>query len=182
MIRFLAIAAVVFLSACYNAPDAGKAGGGGGPATLAGAPAQSFDVPRTDGRIDSLARHRGQVVLMNLWTTWCPPCREEMPALQRFASENAGKVVVLGVDQGESASVAGAFAKERGVTFPILVDEQQQYGRAYEGIGLPTSVIVGRDGHIVKGVDGAMTIEQMRAAVAPALARPAPQRGPGAHI
>lgn len=171
MPRFLVIAAVVFLSACYNAPDPGRAGGGSGPAALAGAPAQSFDVPRTDGRIDSLARHRGQVVLLNLWTTWCPPCREELPALQRFARENAGKVVVLAVDQGESASVAQAFAKQRGVTFPILIDEQQRYGRAYEGIGLPTSVIVGRDGHVVKGIDGAMTLEQMRAAVAPALAR-----------
>ncbi len=60
------------------------------------------------------------------------------------------------------------------MTFPILVDEHQQYGRTYEGIGLPTSVIVGRDGHVVRGVDGAMTIEQMRAAVAPALAGAAP--------
>jgi cytochrome c biogenesis protein CcmG/thiol:disulfide interchange protein DsbE len=173
---------VVFLSACYNAPDPGRTGGGGGPAALAGAPAQSFDVPRTDGRIDSLARHRGQVVLLNLWTTWCPPCREELPALQRFAQENAGKGVVLAVDQGESASVAQAFAKQRGVTFPILIDEQQKYGRAYEGIGLPTSIVVSRDGHVVKGIDGAMTLEQMRAAVAPALARSAPQRRRGADM
>ena len=153
-----------------------------GPSALAGAPAQSFDVRRTDGRTDSLAKHRGQVVLLNLWATWCPPCRDEMPALERFSRENAGKVVVLGVDQGESADVAQAFAKERGVTFAILVDEQQQYGRAYEGIGLPTSVIVGRDGHVVKGVDGAMTLEQMRAAVAPALAVSASTRTRGARI
>jgi thiol-disulfide isomerase/thioredoxin len=177
--RFVVIAAVLFLSACYNAPDAGRAGGGG-PAALAGAPAKSFDVQRTDGRTDSLAKHRGQVVFLNLWATWCPPCRDEMPVLERFSRENAGKVVVLGVDQGESAEVAQAFAKERGVTFAILVDEQQQYGRAYEGIGLPTSVIVGRDGHVVKGVDGAMTLEQMRAAVAPALAPPS-QRTRGAR-
>jgi thiol-disulfide isomerase/thioredoxin len=172
----LVIGSVVFLSACYNAPDPGKGPSGGGPGTLAGAPAQSFDVRRTDGRLDSLARHRGQVVLLNLWATWCPPCREEMPALQRFARESAGKVVVLGVDQGESAEVAQAFAKERGVTFPVLVDEQQQYGRAYAALGLPTSVIVARDGHVVKGIDGPLTIEQMREVVAPALASSAAQR------
>ena len=159
---------MMFLSACYNAPDPGRTSGGG-PGALAGAPAQSFELRRTDGRSDSLARHRGRVVLMNLWATWCPPCREEMPALQRFARENAGKVVVLGVDQGESAAAAAAYARAQGVTFPILLDEQQQYGRAYEGIGLPTSVIVGRDGRVVRGVDGPMTLEQMRAAVAPAL-------------
>lgn len=170
MPRALLIAAVVVLSGCYNAPDTGKTGNGGGPGALAGAPAQSFEVRRTDGRTDSLARYRGRVVLLNLWATWCPPCQEEMPALQRFARENAGKVVVLGVDQGESASAAATYAREHGVTFPILVDEQQQYGRAYQGIGLPTTVIVARDGRVVRGIDGAMTLEQMRAAVAPALA------------
>jgi thiol-disulfide isomerase/thioredoxin len=177
----VAIAVVLFLSACYNAPDAARAGGGG-PAALAGSPAQSFEVPRIDGRTDSLAKHRGQVVLLNLWATWCPPCREEMPALERFSREHARDVVVLSVDQGESAEAALAFTKKFGVTFPVLVDEQQQYGRAYEGIGLPTSVVVGRDGHVVKGIDGAMTLEQMRAAVAPALAQSAPQRKPGAHM
>jgi thiol-disulfide isomerase/thioredoxin len=166
--RLLIIAVVIVLSGCYNAPDPNGAAVTG-PGGLAGAPAQSFDVQRTDGRSDSLARYRGRVVLLNLWATWCPPCQEEMPALERFARENAGKVVVLGVDEGESAAAAGTYAREHGVTFPILVDEQQQYGRTYRGIGLPTSVIVGRDGRVVRGVDGAMTIEQMRAAVAPAL-------------
>jgi thiol-disulfide isomerase/thioredoxin len=165
----LVIVSTLFLSACYNAPDSGAAVGTG-PGSLAGAPAQSFELRRTDGRIDSLARHRGQIVLLNLWATWCAPCREELPALERFARENAGKVVVLGVDQGESASAAAAYAKERGVTFPILVDEQQQYGRTYAAIGLPTSVIVDRSGHVVQGIDGQMTLQQMRAAVARALA------------
>ena len=162
------VIALALLAGCYNTPDVGSTGPGG-PGRLAGAPAQSFPLPRTDGRTDSVAAHRGQVVLMNLWATWCPPCREEMPALEHLAHAYAGRVVVLGIDQGEAASVAAAYARERGVTFPILVDEHQQYGSTYEGVGLPTTVIVGRDGRIVRGVDGAMTFEQMRAAVAPAL-------------
>ncbi|BDE05754.1 hypothetical protein WPS_10300 [Vulcanimicrobium alpinum] len=171
MVRPLVIVALLLLaSGCYNAPDPGSGPSGGGPGTLAGAPAQSFDVVRTDGRTDSLAAHRGEVVLMNLWATWCPPCREEMPALEQFARRYAGRVTVLSVDQGEAASVAAAYAKERGVTFPVLVDEKQRYGGTYAAIGLPTTVIVGRDGHIVRGIDGAMTFDQMRAAVAPALA------------
>lgn len=171
MRRFAIIAAMLVLTAgCYDSPDAGT-GPSGGPAQLLGAPAQSFDVRRTDGRIDSLAAHRGSVVLLNLWATWCPPCREELPALQRFARESAGRVVVLSVDQGESSAVAAAFAREHGVTFPILVDEKQQYGRVYRAVGLPTSVIVGRDGHVIRGIDGPLTLAQMRAAVAPALAQ-----------
>ncbi|HEY4441144.1 MAG TPA: TlpA disulfide reductase family protein [Candidatus Elarobacter sp.] len=168
MRRAFVIALALFASGCYNAPDAGTASGGG-PGRLAGAPAQSYALKTTDGRTESVAAHRGQVVLLNLWATWCPPCREEMPALQRFARAYAGRVVVLGVDQGEAAATAAAFARERGVTFPILVDEQQQYGSTYQGVGLPTTVIVGRDGRIVRGVDGPMTYDQMRAAVALAL-------------
>jgi cytochrome c biogenesis protein CcmG, thiol:disulfide interchange protein DsbE len=168
--RSVVIALVLLLAGCYTAADP-KGAASGGPGALAGAPAQSFALRRTDGRVDSLSAHRGQVVLMNLWATWCPPCREEMPALQQFSRQFAGRVVVLGVDQGEAASVAAAYARERGVTFPILVDENQQYGGTYRGVGLPTTVIVGRDGHVVRGIDGAMTVEQMRAAVAPALAQ-----------
>ena len=94
-----------------------------------------------------------------------------MPALEQFARESRGRVTVIGVDQGEAPSVAADYAKQRGVTFPILVDEKQQYGRAYAAVGLPTTVIVGRDGHVVRGIDGPLTLAQMREATAPALAR-----------
>ena len=142
----------------------------GGPAMLAGAPATSFPVTRVDGTADALDRYRGKVVLMNLWATWCPPCREEMPALERLYRDlSPGGLVVLGVDQGESSAVAGAFARKLAITFPILIDDGQQYGRAYAAQGLPTSILIDRGGRIVKGVDGAMTLAQMRAAVLPVL-------------
>ena len=165
--------ALVALVGCYagGGPKRSLDGSGGGPGTLGGAPAVSYDVKRTDGMVDSLARHRGSVVVMNFWATWCPPCKEEMPALETFAREMRGKgVVVLGIDQGESAATAGAFAKAHGITFPILLDEEQKYASSYVSIGLPTTVIVGRDGHVVRGIDGAQTLAQFRAAVAPALA------------
>lgn len=162
----------VLLGGCYSGggPKRTIDGTSGGPGSLAGAPAVSYDVKRLDGRTDALARYRGSVVVMNLWATWCPPCREEMPALQQFYAENKGKgVVVLGVDQGESAEAAGAFAREHGVTFPILLDADQQYGRSYAAIGLPTTVVVDRAGHVVRGIDGQLSLAQIRAAVAPAL-------------
>ncbi len=162
----------VLLGGCYSGggPKRTIDAGAGGPGSLAGAPAVSYDVKRLDGRTDALRRYRGSVVLMNLWATWCPPCREEMPALQQFYAENRAKgVVVLGIDQGESAAAAGAFAREHGVTFPILLDADQQYGRSYAAIGLPTTVIVDRTGHVVRGIDGELTLAAMREAVAPAL-------------
>jgi peroxiredoxin len=85
-------------------------------------------------------------------------------------SERARGLVVLGIDQGESSATAGAFAKAHGVTFPILVDEDQQYASSYVSIGLPTTVVVGRDGHVVKGIDGAQTLAQFQALVGPLLA------------
>jgi thiol-disulfide isomerase/thioredoxin len=167
-----AIMVSTLLVGCYagGGPKRTIDGGSGGPGSLAGAPAVSYEVKRLDGRSDALARYRGSVVVMNLWATWCPPCREEMPTLQQFYAENKAKgVVVLGVDQGESAQAAGNFARAAGVTFPILLDADQQYGRSYAAIGLPTTVIVDRSGHVVRGIDGQLTLAAMREAVAPVL-------------
>jgi thiol-disulfide isomerase/thioredoxin len=137
---------------------------------LAGAPAASYQVKRLDGASDSLDRYRGKVVLVNLWASWCAPCRSESPALEQLYQENRARgLVVLGIDQGESAEAAGAFARELHLGYPILLDEGQQYGRAYAAVGLPTSIVVDRTGHIVRGIDGEMTLAQMRDAIAPAL-------------
>ncbi|GAC1301149.1 MAG: TlpA disulfide reductase family protein [Vulcanimicrobiaceae bacterium] len=155
---------------------AGGPGGqaGGGPGMLAGAPAASYAVKSLDGATDSIDRYRGRVVFVNLWASWCAPCRSETPALERLYEENRARgLVVIGIDQGESATAAGAFAREMKLRYPILLDEEQQYGRAYAAIGLPTSLIVDRTGHIVRGIDGELTLSQMREAVAPLLtARP----------
>jgi peroxiredoxin len=163
------IAVVVIVVAAYAA-GGGRAGGAGGPAVLAGAPAQSFPARRLDGTPVSLNDYRGRVVLLNLWASWCVPCQQEMPDLERLYAENARRgLVVLGVDQGESAQAAGSFARSHGVTFPILLDEEQRYGRAYAAIGLPTTVIIDRSFRIERGIDGALTYAQMLQAVGPLL-------------
>lgn len=141
---------------------------GGTPATLVGNPAPSFAVKTPSGAPSSLESYRGSVVVMNLWASWCPPCRAEMPDLERaYLAKRAQGVVVLGIDQGESPAVAKAFARSLGITYPILVDEQQQYGRVYRALGLPTTVIVDKQGDVVKTFDGTVTYDQVLAAVAP---------------
>jgi thiol-disulfide isomerase/thioredoxin len=171
----IAFAVVVFTFKYYFSQTGGPAGAalGGGPAFLAGAPAQSYPVTGLDGKTDSLEHYRGQVVFVNLWASWCAPCRSETPALEQLYEAERGKgLVVLGIDQGESRSAAAAFASEMKLRYPILLDENQAYGRAYAAIGLPTSIVVGRDGRIVRGIDGELTLAQMREAVAPVLHDP----------
>lgn len=160
-----AVVAPFFLSS-QNAHPAGPAG-------LAGQPADVIALRDDAGRSVSLAQYRGRVVVMNLWASWCPPCRAEMPELQRFSDAYAARgVVTIGVNQGESAERARAFARALDIHFPIWLDERQQYGRAYTALGLPTTVVVGRDGAIVRGIDGPLTYVQMRAAAASALSAP----------
>jgi thiol-disulfide isomerase/thioredoxin len=105
---------------------------------------------------------------MNLWATWCPPCRAEMPDLQRlYQTYRSRDVVVLGVDQGESGTRAAAFAQSLGIHYPILIDEQQQYGRVYAALGMPTTIVVDQDGIVVRGFDGALSYDQMVEAISP---------------
>ncbi len=169
IIAVVALAVVVAIVVPYF-HAAGPARDIGGPSALAGAPAQSFAVVALDGRKASLAEYRGNVVLANLWATWCAPCRSETPALERLYAANRDRgLVVLGIDQGESAAVAGEFAKRLGLTYPVLLDEDQRYGRSYSAVGLPTSLLIDRTGRIVRGVDGALTYDQMVALVDPLL-------------
>jgi thiol-disulfide isomerase/thioredoxin len=168
----VAAVAVIFVVVPYfsQSGPALRPGAVGGPAMLAGAPAASYPVKRLDGGSDSLASYRGKVVLVNLWASWCAPCRSESPALEQLYQENRSRgLVVLGIDQGESAEAASAFARELHLAYPILLDEGQQYGRAYAAVGLPTSIVVDRTGHIVRGIDGEMTLAQMRDAIVPVL-------------
>ncbi len=145
---------------------------GNGPATLVGTSAPSFPMKRIDRVGDSLERHRGKVVVMNLWASWCPPCRAEMPDLQRLATRYGSRgLVVLGVDEGESLENAASFARSLRITFPILLDPEQQYGRVYSALGLPTTIIVRPNGLIARGIDGALTYEQMQEAIVPLLGR-----------
>ncbi len=175
MRRVLVVAGIVLIAAIVVTYAFQRTGPGtlAGPAALSGATARSFPAQQLDGAPGSLADYRGHVVLLNLWASWCTPCREEMPDLERLYRENGPHgLVVLGVDQGESRDVAYAFVHQHGVTFPILVDAEERYGRAYAAIGLPTSLVIDPNGQIRHGYDGQLTLAQMQKAVAPLLHAP----------
>ena len=137
-----------------------------GPAGLAGRVAPVFELQDDRGTAVSLRDYRGKVVILNLWASWCPPCRAEMPDLQRLQRAYASRgLVVVGINQGESPDRARAFAQSLGIAFPIWIDDQQQYGRVLTAQGLPTTVVVGRDGRVIHGYDGPLTFNQMQTVV-----------------
>ncbi len=143
-----------------------------GPAGMVGRPASDFTVSDIDGRPAALADFHGKTIVLNLWASWCPPCRAEMPDLQRLYARFASSgVVVVGVDQGESAATIRSYSQSLGIHYPLWVDQEQKYGRVYEAIGMPTTTIVAPNGTIVKTFDGPLSFDQMVGAVAPYVRR-----------
>ena len=104
-----------------------------------------------------LARYRGSVVLLNIWATWCEPCRVEMPSMQRL-HETFGpdglRIVAVSIDQAEP-QVVKDFQREYGLTFDILQDRSRAIERVLQTTGVPESFVLNREGRIVKKVIGA---------------------------
>ncbi len=103
-----------------------------------------------DGRGVSLASLSGRVVLLNFWATWCLECRPEMPMFERLHREfGAQGLSVVGINAREGAAAVRVYAKELGLTFPLILDPRGTINAAYGVIGLPTTFLVGRDGRPV---------------------------------
>lgn len=122
-----------------------------------------FSVTLRDGRVLDAASLRGRVVFVNVWATWCPPCRAEMPALQQLADTYAADGVVmlgLSVDRRPPHEV-DAFLAERGIRYPNAIIDDAVL-RAFGGVrGYPTSFLIDRDGvirHTVMGPVGVVTL------------------------
>ena len=133
---------------------------------IAGELAPGFVVTNLEGEPVSLEDYRGKVVLLNIWATWCPPCREEMPSMQRLAERLEGtdfEILAVSVDAatpggiGWGGNIGGdvpAFREEFGLTFPILHDPSGETADTYQATGLPESFLIGRDGLIYRKVPG----------------------------
>ena len=131
--------------------------GGHVPSPRAGFLAPAFELETFNGEMGSLADFRGQVVVLNLWASWCPPCRAEMPALQSLYEEYQDQgLVVLAVNMTyqDSASAASAFAAEFGLSFPNMLDRTGLVGSLYRMRALPTTFFIDREGVIQEVVVG----------------------------
>jgi len=97
----------------------------------------------------SLDDYLGKVVLVNLWATWCPPCREEMPVLQTFYEDHkVDGFVLVAINQEEPREVVEPFVKEFGLTFPVWLDLDYQAEQEFNTNSLPSSFVVDRTGRV----------------------------------
>jgi peroxiredoxin len=123
------------------------------PPLRTGAPAPGFELPTLGGGLERLDSYRGRVLFVNFWATWCTPCREEAPALQRLhARLQADGFAVLGVsiDEPDAEEKVRSFVQQLGLTFPILLDADQRVYRAYQAYGVPETFLVDRGGRVVE--------------------------------
>ena len=96
-----------------------------------------------------LAEQRGRVVMVNFWATWCGPCRQEMPQLDRlYQKYKSSGFVLLGVNVDEDARKASDVAAKLGVTFPVLLDTDKAVSKLYDLSTMPSTVIIDRDGKV----------------------------------
>ncbi len=147
-----------------SATPQGATTGGGIPAPQAGFLAPDFTLTTLDDETVTLPDLRGQVVLLNIWASWCPPCRAEMPAMQRVWEEYQSRgVVVLAVNSTVQDTPADAqnFVTENGLTFPIPLDTGGEVTRLYRVSSLPTSFFIGADGVIREVVIGGPMAEAL---------------------
>jgi len=132
-----------------------------GPPT--GQIAPSFVLDDLTGHPLSSADFAGQVVLVNFWATWCPPCKAEMPDIEQLyrAFQDSG-FEVIGVDIEEKPEAVRAFRDEHGLTFPLVIDPRGSVNPAYHLRGLPTSWLIDRQGILRAVWVGPLNIEKVR--------------------
>ncbi len=149
----LVVIGVLFLG---FAPESIWQGRGVAPASERKATAD-FALPDIDGKRWSLAEHRGRVVLVNYWASWCPPCRQETPGLDRLANEYRGKgVEVAGISLDEDLTAVREFVAEYQISYPILLPSNpSDLTTTIESI--PVSLLYDRKGRLAKRYVGAVS-------------------------
>jgi peroxiredoxin len=137
-VLILAGCLVLFITACGESPVASV-----------GKPAPDFDTVDLEGKVWSLSKLKGKVVFVNFWATWCAPCREEMPAMQKlYEMMPKDKFEMLALFNNDKKPVAKNFVAKLGLTMPILSDEYNFAGTKYGLTGLPETFIVDKKGVI----------------------------------
>ncbi len=133
--------------------------------SMAGTPAPDFSADLLEGDRFTLANFRvadGRPLVLNLWASWCAPCRVEMPEFSRVAETNP-HVAFLGVAVDDTYRSARDFASEIGVSFPLGFDDDSTVREKYPYVGLPTTYLIGADGSVARMVGGQINADLLQA-------------------
>jgi len=120
-------------------------------------PAPAFSLQDINGKTHTLAEYRGKVVLVNFWATWCPPCRQEMPSIEKLYLSMKGRPFeVLALDQGETLNQVFSYMGQLdpSPTFPVLLDAKSEAANAFGVMGIPTTYLIDKQGFIVRQAVG----------------------------
>jgi peroxiredoxin len=128
----------------------------GKPQLVKGVPAPNFTLPDLDGKMVSLADYKGKVILLNIWATWCPPCVDEMPSMEKLHQELKGEafeILAISIDVSGAKAVL-PFMKKHKLSFLALTDTKGAIKDRYQTTGVPESFIIDKNGIIVEKVIG----------------------------
>jgi len=137
-----ALAALVLLAGCRSSGDARRE-------VAIGREVPPYTATRLEGGLASLDELRGRVVLLNVWATWCAPCREEIPYLQSLYDRHAREgleIVGVSVDANGSEETIREFQRDFRMTYPIWLDPDERVQSLYLALGVPASYLIDRDG------------------------------------
>jgi peroxiredoxin len=141
----------------FSPPPAGVLTGGKIPAPREGFMAPDFSLQDAAGNTVRLSDLRGKPVLINLWASWCPPCKAEMPAMQTVHEQYASRgftILAVNTTFQDDATAAADFITSRALTFPVLFDLDGEVSRQYQVRSMPTSFFVDSEGMIRRVVIG----------------------------
>lgn len=128
--------------------------------------APDFELVTTEGKHIKLSELRGKRLIVNMWATWCPPCKAEVPELERFYEEHHNEgIEILAVDLTDSEkrpADVGTFIKDYKITYPVVLDERGEVSKKYQVTSIPTTYVINSKGIIQQKYIGALSYQSLK--------------------
>ena len=164
----LGLVSLILLTSNYSTPSTASVGVSG-PAVV-DFPAPELQLHDIDGNPVSLSDYRGQVVLVNNWATWCPPCRQEMPILDTYFRDHRHQdFLIVAIDAGDPAEMVADFIDRYGLSFPVWVDPSSSALNSFRNNYLPSSYLIDQKGQVVMAWSGVVTYASLDQNITPLL-------------